>query len=234
MGYEMDSKNISVLEYKEILKKQNLLAVRRILKDGIDGKFDELINYGIKSIAQLSEALSDMDSIEELSLKTGISIDYLALLKKEVSNIIPKPVLIADFPHIQPSTFKRLGEYCIQTSKDYFELSDGGKDINAVCSKTGIHEECAVELCSLCDLIRINGVGPVFSRVLFEAGYRYASEIAQSEAESIFEKVNEVNEIKKYTRVLLGIKEIQLCIDFARLITGKQGVLQNNKSRSLI
>lgn len=218
MGYEINLRNISIFEYKEILKKQNLISARRVLQENVDERFGEFLKCGIKNVAELYEKINDSQMIAEMSDKTGLQLDYLVILKKEILNINPKPILIADFPHIQPATFKRLGECCVQTSKDFFELSDGGRDINAVCSKTGISEEAAAELGSLCDLIRINGVGPVFARVLFEAGYRSIVEIADSDAETILEKVTEINTIKKYTRVLLNRSEIQLCIDFAKLM----------------
>lgn len=219
MGYDIDLRSILISDYKKILKKQNLMAARRILKVGIEERFGYFFECGIRTVAELYEKLRDPQEIEKLS-EEGFRLDYLTALKKEISTIVPKPVLIADFPHIQPSVFKRLGECCIQTSKDYFDLSDGGSDVGAVCEKTGISEEEAAELCSLCDLIRINGVGPVFSRVLYEAGYRSIEAIAQGQADTLLERVSEINTARNYTRVMLNKDEIQLCIDFAGLISG--------------
>ncbi len=229
MGYEIELQNISIPEYKEMLKKQNLMAGRRILKEDIDNRFGMFFKYGINNVAKLYERIRDPQKMEEFSAETGLSPDYLLLLKKEVSSVIQKPVLIADFPYISPDTFKKLGEYCIQTSKDFFELSNGGRDVRAVCDKTGIPGEDAAELCCLCELIRINGVGPVFSRVLFEAGYKSAGEIAAATADEIYDRATEINALKCYTRVLLNQQEIQLCIDYAKLLVGGGELFEDQK-----
>ncbi len=218
MGYDVELKNITLQEYKTMLKKQNLLAARRILRENIDEHFDELDKSGIKNLQQLSDSIDNSENLEALSVKTQIPPDYLAILKRELSGIIKKPVLIADFPYIPPDTFKKLGENCVQTSKDFYELTNDGRDIHDICSRTKITEESAKELCSLCDFIRINAVGPVFARVLFESGFRSIEEIASSSASDILDRVTEVNDARKITRVLLGENEIQMCIDFAKIL----------------
>jgi hypothetical protein len=219
MDYEIDLQTIQISGYKDILKKQKLMASRRILKENIDDIFEQLAKSGITNVAELTEAINDSPKAEELAAQTGIPWEYLMILSREISGLILKPVLIADFPYVLPETFKILGECCIQSSKDFFELSNGGSDLKGVCAKTGISEEAALELGSMCDLIRINGVGPIFARILFEAGITSVNKFATMDAETIYNKVTEINEVKKYTRVMLEKNEIQLCLDFAKLIT---------------
>ena len=74
------------------------------------------------------------------------------------------------------------------------------------------------ELFCLCDLVRINGVGPVAARAFYEAGYHSASEVAAAYAEDMLEKVSAVNETHHYYKAKLGIKDMQFCIDFALLL----------------
>ncbi|OPX43386.1 hypothetical protein CLHUN_27310 [Ruminiclostridium hungatei] len=218
MDYRMDTEKITLFEYKELLKKQNLLAGRRLIKNNIDERFQSMAQAGINNVKDLNEKLRNEPLIEELSGKSGIPVEYLMILKREIANIEPKPVLIADFPYISPPTFKKLGESCIQTSEDYFRISEGCSNPGAVNASTGISLEDAEELCVLCDLIRINGVGPVFSRILYEAGFTSVEEIANSSAGHIYNKTREINKINAFTRAIPEISEIQLCIDFAKLL----------------
>lgn len=218
MGYEIDLEKITLEEYKKLLKKQKLLAGRRLLKEDIDERFNMLYKAGITNVNILYSRLEDEQQLQEVSKATGIPAEYLIILKREISNILQKPVLIADFPYISPPAFKKLGENCIQTSRDFYELSQGCTKPESAQAKTGISLNDAQELCVLCDLIRINGVGPVFSRVLLEAGFRKTDEIAAASADLIYEKTSEINKLHAYTRAIPEISEIQLCIDFAGLL----------------
>ena len=70
----------------------------------------------------------------------------------------------------------------------------------------------------LCDLVRINGVGPLAARAFYEAGYQSALDVSEADPQEMLEKVSEVNEIHRYYKARLGIKDMQFCIDFARLL----------------
>ena len=74
------------------------------------------------------------------------------------------------------------------------------------------------ELFCLCDLVRINGVGPVAARAFYEAGYSSTSDVAIADAEDMLEKVSAVNKVHRYYKAKLGIKDMQFCIDFALLL----------------
>ncbi|HQB81021.1 MAG TPA: helix-hairpin-helix domain-containing protein [Bacillota bacterium] len=73
-------------------------------------------------------------------------------------------------------------------------------------------------MCWLCDLVRINGVGPLAARAFYEAGYQSSAEIAAADAEAMLVKVSEVNAIHGYYKARLGVKDMQFCIDFALLL----------------
>lgn len=76
----------------------------------------------------------------------------------------------------------------------------------------------ADELFCLCDLVRINGVGPVAARAFYEAGYRSVFKVAIADAAVMLEKVSAVNEARHYYKGKLGQKDMQFCIDFAFLL----------------
>lgn len=55
MKYNFDLEYLSVQEYRELLKKQNLLPGRRVLWQDIDKNFALLESKGINTIAQLKK-----------------------------------------------------------------------------------------------------------------------------------------------------------------------------------
>jgi predicted flap endonuclease-1-like 5' DNA nuclease len=70
----------------------------------------------------------------------------------------------------------------------------------------------------LCNLVRINGVGPIATRTLYEGGYRSINEIAHVKATELLGSMNAVNENKQYYKAKLGENDIQFIIDATNVI----------------
>lgn len=202
MEYNLDLDRLSVQEYKDLLKQQNLLPGRRILWQDIDKNFALFESKGIKSVADLKKSLSTPKRIAAFATESGISEEYLVILKREIGSLEQKAVPLSEFPGINSLLLEKLGESGLRTSKEYW---DQKPDVPG-------------ELFCLCDLVRINGVGPVAARAFYEAGYHSASEVATADAEDMLEKVSAVNEVHHYYKAKLGIKDMQFCIDFALLL----------------
>ena len=203
MPYSMDVSRLSLMEYRELLKTQNLLPGRRILWENIDGNFERIGQEGIADIAQLKKRLATPEKIAALAAATGVPEEYLNILKREAGSLEQKPVPIASFPGLTEATVSGLHAKGIKTSKDYYE--SGLADF--------------AELSCLCDLVRINGVGAVAARAFYEAGFRSVTEVAHADAADMLQKVSAVNEQKGYYKAKLGVKDMHFCIDFARLLT---------------
>jgi len=202
MLYNLDLSAISVQEYKELLKHQNLLPGRRILWQNIDHNFEVIEKQGIANIAQLKKQLSTPQKMAAFAVSTGVSEEYLAILKREIGSLEQRPIPIANFPGMDAKTISNLNDRGIKTSKEYFESG---------LSKTD-------EVFCLCDLVRINGVGAVAAKAFYEAGYRSIAEVACADADVILERVTKVNEAKGYYKAKLGVKDMQFCIDCASLL----------------
>ena len=207
MPYNLDLSAISVQEYKEMLKAQNLLPGRRMLHQDIDHIFDLIGKQGIEHIAQLRKQLSAPKKLASFAAAIGISGEYLVLLKREIGSLEQKPVPIEGFPGIDEAEVASLKSMSITTSKDYYEVASSNSD----------------ELFCLCDLVRINGVGAVAARAFYEAGYRSVADIACADAGDMLERVSEVNDEKQYYKAKLGVKDMQFCIDFAALLMKRCG-----------
>lgn len=202
MEYNLDTEALTILSYRDILKKQNLLPGRRILHQNIDENFDILQRLGINNVSQLIKKLSSSFKISMLAKDSGIDEHYLIILKREISSLEQKPVLLSMFPGVDSSIVKRLNDNGIKNSKQYWQNMQATKD----------------ELFCLCDLVRINGIGPVAARAFYEAGYRSVLDIKEADAMTMLEQISIVNAEHHFYKTNLGLKDMQFCIDFARFI----------------
>jgi len=200
--YSIDLEKLSVQEYKELLKRQNLLPGRRILWQDMDQNFTKIENDNIKTVEQLRKTLSTPIKFAAFASSTGISEDYLLILKRELSCFEQKPIPLTDFLGIDPALIEQLNKIGIGNSKEYYESGLSTSD----------------ELFCLSDLVRVNGIGAIAARAFYEAGYRSVTDIAAASAEEMLSRISVVNETHHYYKAKLGVKDMQFCIDFAVLL----------------
>ena len=201
MRYTLDLSRIPLTEYEPLLASQNLLPGRRILLDGLNRNFAALSAERIDTLLQLKQRLSAPQKLAALAAATGISEEYLTILKREIGSLEQKPVPLSAFPGLDEASLASLCERGIVSSKDGFERGEAGS-----------------ELFCLCDLARINGVGAVAARAFYEAGYRSVAQVAAENATEMLARVSAVNAEHGYYKAKLGEKDMQFCIDFAQLI----------------
>ncbi len=207
MKYDVDLSRLSVARYLTILKGQTLLPGRRMLLNNLDGNFEAIQRMGILNVAQLKSALSSPKKIDAFSQSSGVPKAYLVMLKRQIGGLSQKRVLLRDFPGIDTSLIQRLLQSGIKNSKDYFKSGPDASD----------------ELYCLCNLVRINGVGALAARVLFDAGYASVADIAQADAASALARMNDANDANGVYKVKLGIKDSRFCIDAAQLLLQLDG-----------
>jgi hypothetical protein len=201
MPYNLDLNRISLNDYQEILQEQNLLPSRRLLLDGLEDNFTRLQSLGINTLAGLLSALSSPAKLEAAADRIGVSAHYLKILKREAGTLKQKPVLLRNFPDMDESLIQSLFAKGIKTSKDYWESPDAGGT-----------------LYGLCDLVRINGVGPKAAKLFYDAGYRSAANIARANAETLFQQISAVNADHRYYQGTLGLKDVRFYIFFTRML----------------
>lgn len=208
MGYSIDLNKIMIVEYKELLKTKNLLPGRRILWENIEENFNLIQGIGVSSVSELKKHLSTSNRVKSFSEKSKISEEYLTILRRELGSLEQKPVAIKDFPDIQVDLIEELVNQGLHTSRDCYERRYRNDD----------YDQGLNMLYSLCDLVRINGVGVAAARAFYEAGFMTSSDVASANAEDMLARVNVVNEVKGYYKARLGLKDMQFCIDYAKLL----------------
>ena len=202
MRYTLPLEQITLADYQNLLQQQNLLPGRRILLEQSVSRFALLQSQGLANVAQLSAALSTPTKLSALAAKTEIPEEYLTILRRELGSLTQKPVPLSDFPACDPGQIQALADSGIRSSKEYWEQ----------------REDPADELFALCDLVRINGVGAVAARAFYEAEFTSVSAVAAASAADMLSRVSTINAEKNYYKAKLGEKDMQFCIDYAKLL----------------
>ena len=214
-AFELELKKVSLQEFKEIIKNNELLPGRRMLQDNIDAYFDILAAAGIENLQQLNEALKNKMKMESFAGKYELPLDYLTVLRRELGSYFPKAVNLGDFPEISDEVIRALAEQGIKNSKTYFEKASLAAQRHELTVKTGLDKAVLIKLACLCDLSRVGGVGPVFACMLYDCGIQRIEDLRTSSAEEIIKKFDELD---GYTGVSLGLKDIRYCQDKARFL----------------
>ncbi|MFC2029810.1 DUF4332 domain-containing protein [Chloroflexota bacterium] len=109
---------------------------------------------------------------------------------------------IIDIEGIGPVYAAKLQEAGIRTTEALLDAGKTPKGREALAEKTGISGKLILEWVNLADLYRIKGVAEEYSDLLEEAGVDTVPELAQRNADNLYQKLGEVNAEKKLVRRL--------------------------------
>lgn len=115
--YHIKLENYSLQKFKKSLKSRGMIPSRVILKDDIDGRFAKLENKDISNLKDLIDKLKTKPKIEQFSNDTGLSVDYLTILKRETKSYLPNPIRIDKYAGIETTYVKRLEAVGIKNTR---------------------------------------------------------------------------------------------------------------------
>ncbi len=213
--YHLNLQDISLDQYRQTLQEAELIPSRRILKEQIDDRFSRLQAQGISNLAELLDAVKSTGKIDELAGITDLSVEYLTLLRREVNALLPKPRNLRDFSGIDPATIEKLAQRGIKNSKQLFDNALSGEQRAKLASGAGIDPRELLELVKLSDLSRVYGVGPVFARLLYDAGVDSAQAIARADSSQLFDRLSKAYLAAGNSRVDFKERDIAFCIQLA-------------------
>jgi hypothetical protein len=216
MGYYINLENISIDEYKEILKGADLLPSRMILKNDIDEKFAALKELQIENVEVLRKTLSNKSKLQAISKQTGITEEYLKILIREVRSYRQKPNRIQDFPGVSMSAVHELDKLGIRNTLQLFDFVLTPESRRAISKQTGINESEIIRLAQLTDLSRIRWVNHTFAYVLLEAGYDSSEKVAGADYKDLYERVCRLNEEREIYKGHIGLHDMKLCVEAAK------------------
>jgi predicted flap endonuclease-1-like 5' DNA nuclease len=217
-NYYIDLEGFSLERFKEVLETKELLPGRVILKEELDERFGLLASMGINNLQELWDALKTKKRVAGFADESGLSQEYLVVLRREVGSYIPEPVNLSALPDIEVETIERLAGEGIKNTKHLFDRAKTKRQRAELSEELDIPPEDMLELVKLSDLVRIVGVGPVFARILYEAGVdRLGTFVAQSPDE-LLAKTQDVIASKGYPGGNLREEDIIYCLETANLL----------------
>jgi hypothetical protein len=210
--YSIDLTKISLSEFKEILLSIDLLPSRKILLDNLDAVIKRIENKGVKNLAELHQLLKNKD-ISSLSSELLVTKGYLTVLKREVNSYKSKPVPLEKLEIFLPEELGELELYGIKNTKDFYEACCKVSNRKALSEKTGIDENEILEALELTDLIRINGVGPLYAKILRMAGISSIKKYLNTSSDKILKMYADLKN-KMSISINLSLKDIEYCRRF--------------------
>ena len=211
-GYAIDLNEFSLEKLRNLLTTVRLLPSQQILREDMNVRFVCLQDHGLENLQQLQDALKTKMKVQSLSLETGIPVDYLTVLRREVNSYQPKPIRFGDFPGIAPEVVARLDQAGVRNTLHLFPHVLTPRHRKQFSSANNIEPKTGLELTKLTDVARLKWVGPKFARLLVESEYDTVERIAQSDYEALFLALGRVNEKKKIYRGSLGIEDLKLWV----------------------
>jgi hypothetical protein len=213
--YHIDFSKMLLSDLKDKLERSDLIPSHLPLLDGIERKSAALKKAGISNLEDLSRALRGGKGPASLAAKTGLSEDYLILLRRAIEGFRPKPIRLADYPGIAPGLAEALAAAGVSDSKALYEAATDTKAANALARKAGLSTTALQELLALSDLSRIQWVSATFARVLYDAGYQKTANVAAADAQAVYESVLRANEGGRLYKGKIGLRDIKRLLVFA-------------------
>jgi len=216
MGYYINLKLISIDEYKEILKTADLLPSWQVLKEDIDKNLDIIKKHNIQNLDELLVALKNKSKLQEFSKQSGLSENYLAVLRRVVNGYQPKPNRIKDFNCIDENIVRKLETLGIKNTFKLYEKVQTSEKRNKFSKEIEVSKNEIMKLTKLTDLSRIRWVNHTFAYVLLEAGYDTAEKVANADYFELYETVKQLNKEREIYNAHIGAHDMKLCVESAQ------------------
>ena len=207
--YMPDLSNIGLDDFKNQLKTGRLLPSRMPLLDDIESKFSLIQKTGIHNADSLKAALKTSKRLSKLAGETGISEDYLRILKREVNNLLPTPVKFVDVPNISDEIIKHLNARDITDTENLFPFVRDPDSRQNLKSQSGISMEDILWLTKLVDVSRIKWVGPKLARLIVDTEYDTVEKLSHADPEKVLDAFDKAKNKHKAYQGALGIADIK-------------------------
>ena len=210
--YHINPADYTLTYLQENLLSRELIPSREPLKDGLKEKFAILKEMEIETIEDLLDVLKTKVKLELFSKLSGLSNEYLTLLRREVNSYLPNPVPLSKLPGVSAEDISKLSQSGIKNSRHLFERAGSIIGRRELSKSSGISQETLKELVGLSDLARAYGVGPVFARILYDTGIHSIKELKSYSAEEIIK----LYEDKFQQKADFSLRDMNFSLEIAR------------------
>jgi hypothetical protein len=218
MPYHMDAENISLDDLRKRIEATDLVPSRACLTDQIREKMKALEKQGIKTLASLREELKNPKRLACVAEATGIDIQYLTLLRREIESYFPKPAALKEFDWLSKDEIVKLEQNKIGNTATLYEKTSSAKKRSELVKLTGVDSATLETLARLADLMRVQWVSPTFGRVLIVAGYDSAAKVAAANADNLCGALASINAGDRFFKGKIGLRDTKRLIQAASYV----------------
>lgn len=216
--YYMNLEKFSLDKFKQILKTEEMLPARQILKEDIEERFDVLTSMGVLHLKDLIDALNTKQKIEDFAKRSGLSKEYLVILRREARSFKPKVVPLREMLGIAEEHVDKLESVGITHSKHLFNHGRTKEEREKLAAATGVPIDELLELVKLSDLARIRGLGGAFVRLFYEAGADTSETLSNWEPEKLSREVVMLNKDREITKWVPSLKDVKQYVEMANAL----------------
>lgn len=209
MAYHLDAEKIDLVALQKRIESTDLVPSRAALLDRIGAKMDSLRANGIRSLAALRAELKTPRRLKALAAAAGVAEPYLVLLRREIEGYFPKPFPLASIDAVPENVLASLAQSGISSSADLFDASDSPKKLARLAESSGLPLPSLRPLACLADLMRVQWVGPVFARMLFDCGCDGASKVAAADPEALCAALAKANARSACFKGTIGLRDVR-------------------------
>lgn len=215
-GYSIDLQAFSLGKFKDYLKTTRLLPSQQTLLENIDEQFMRLEENGIENLEQLQKKLKNKAAVQSFAEASGIPLNYLTLLRREVNSNQPQPISLIDFPGVHPYVIQKLSKIGIKNTEQLFPYIQTPQDRYKLANENQITDEEMMDLTRLTDVARTKWVGPKFARLLVESGYDSVAKISEANVEELYRALIQTNEEMNIYKGKFGKEDMKAWISIVR------------------
>lgn len=117
---------------------------------------------------------------------------------------------------IGPTYAEKLEAAGIRSTDGFLKHCADKKGRRHVAEKTGVSEGHLLKWANMADLMRIQGIGPQFGELLEAAGVDTVKELRNRKADNLAQKLAEVQQAKRLTRVSPSEAQVKAWIEEAK------------------
>jgi len=221
MAYYRDLDAISLAKYQAILEGADLLPSRRILQEDTAARFAVLRAQGLESVVDVQAALKTKAKLQAFARESGLDEGYLAVLRREINSLQPKPNKLSDLPDTPGAVVSALADLGIKQTAQLYDRVRTPADRAALAAEAGVDEGEILRLAKLTDLSRIRWVNHTFAYMLLELGYESAAEVARADPEQLHADVKRLNEERGFFKGQIGLHDMVLTVNAAKDVVGE-------------
>jgi hypothetical protein len=219
MAYHIGAEKVSLDELQKRIEATDLVPSRVSLLDQLGTKLKALERHGITTLAQLRHELKSAKRLAATAQSTGIDVQYLILLRREIESYFPKPFALKAFQGLPQKEIAQLERHGIRDTAALYEATSSAARKTKLAKSTEVDASTLEALARLADLTRIQWVNPTAARMLVAAAYDSAAQVAAADAEALYEALSRVNAGDKFFKGKIGLRDVKRLVQAAGFIS---------------